>query len=261
MISEKIYGSERLDVVNESLKLIQNTKGLTYGTDAFLLAAFIRKAALGSVGCEIGSGTGIVSLLAASKGKIGRIYALEVQQSFAELCERNIELNGLSDRVVSFHGDARNVKPSDFGGELDVVFSNPPYMKTDSGKRNEHDEKYIARHEVCGDIESFCASASRLLRFGGLFYCVYRPDRMAELFSAMEKNSLEPKRMTFVYADSETEPSMMLVESKKGASHGMKITPPLLLHERDTDKSGKRHLTSEAEKIYESCSFENFGKG
>ena len=33
---------ERCDYVNDSLKLIQETDGLTFGTDALLLAAFIR---------------------------------------------------------------------------------------------------------------------------------------------------------------------------------------------------------------------------
>ena len=37
-----IAPDERIDVVNESLRLIQKKQGLTFGTDAFLLAAFIR---------------------------------------------------------------------------------------------------------------------------------------------------------------------------------------------------------------------------
>lgn len=259
MAETEIYEGERLDVVNEDLRLIQKKNGLTFGTDAYLLAAFIR-ASKKARGAELGSGTGIISLLCAAAGKLEKIYAVEVQREFALLNERNAVLNCLEDKLTAICADVRDIKVNDVDGELDIVFTNPPYMKVDCGKRNEHDEKFIARHEVCGDIGDFCAAASRLLRFGGAFYCVYRPDRMADLFAALRENRLEPKRMIPVCADSETPPSMILIEAKKGASCGMKLDSALFLHNAHGDKSGKRELSDAAKKIYETCSFEHFGK-
>ncbi|MBQ8207836.1 MAG: methyltransferase [Clostridia bacterium] len=256
-MTDTIYEGERLDNVNENLRLIQKINGLTFGTDAYLLAAFIRPSKH-SRAAELGSGTGIISLLCAARDKFDKIYAAEVQSEFADLCQRNADLNDLKEKIIPICADVRELRSENLGGELDAVFSNPPYMRTDSGKRNEHDAKFIARHEVCGGIGDFCAAAARLLRYGGIFYCVYRPDRMTDLFSALRENKLEPKRMTFVCADAETEPSMILVESKKGASTGLKFTPPLLLHTSDGDKSGNRTLTKEAERIYANCSFEEF---
>lgn len=252
-----IQDGERLDCVNESLKLIQKKDGLTFGTDAYLLAAFIRESKY-SRAAEFGSGTGIITLLCAAKNKFNKIFAAEVQEDFAELCERNININGLGDKITSLCTDVRRLRPEMTEGELDAVFTNPPYMRSDSGKRNEHDEKFIARHEVCGNIWDFCAAGTRLLRYGGSFYCVYRPDRMSDLFAAMRENKLEPKRMTFVCADAETPPSMILVEAKKGGNTGLKITKPLLLHECDRDKSSRRSQTKDAERIYNTCSFDDF---
>ena len=57
---------ERLDKVNENLTLIQKKDGLTFGTDAFLLASFI-KSTPRKKAAELGSGTGIISLLLAEK--------------------------------------------------------------------------------------------------------------------------------------------------------------------------------------------------
>ncbi|MBE6538842.1 MAG: methyltransferase domain-containing protein [Ruminococcaceae bacterium] len=250
---------ERFDLVNEKLRLIQKKDGLTYGTDAYLLAAYIR-ASKKARAAELGSGTGIVSLLCAAREKLNKIYAIEIQEDFAELCKRNAKLNELEDKVVSVYADARTITPEMLGGEVDIVFSNPPYMKVDSGKRNEHDEKFIARHEVCGDIDDFCSSAAKILRYGGLFYCVYRPDRLSDLFSAMKKSRLEPKHMTFVSADKDTQPSIVLIEAKKGASTGLKITQNLLLHDVSDKNEKSRALTPEAEKIYENCSFDDFRK-
>lgn len=246
----EIFDGERLDGVNENLKLIQKTDGLTFGTDAYLLAAYMR-GAKNARGAELGSGSGIVSMLCTEKGKLAKIYAFEVQEDFAALTSRNAALNGFADRIKAVCADVRDVKSTDTDGEVDVVFTNPPYMKTNAGRRNENDGKYIARHEVCGNIGDFCAAANRLLRYGGLFYCVYRPDRLSDLISAMRENKLEPKKMTFVCADAAAPPSMVLVEAKKGGAAGLSVTPALLVY------SEASHLTEtdRFKKIYEDCAF------
>jgi tRNA1(Val) A37 N6-methylase TrmN6 len=249
-----VNSGETIDKVNENLTLSQRTDGLKYGTDAFLLASYIRNMPRARA-IELGGGTGIVSLLAASKGKLGKIYVCEIQPSFADLIDKNAKDNALEDKITVLCKDLRELSPNDTGGEVDVVFSNPPYMKTDSGKRNEADEKYIARHEVFGNIFDFCASASKMLKFGGLFYCVYRPDRLSELMAAMRSALLEPKRMTFVHSDTESESSMVLIEAKKGAAPSLKLTAPLILY-RDGSAVTPRIMSDAAQKIYDTCSFD-----
>ena len=242
---------ERLDKVNERLSLIQKKDGLTFGTDAFMLASFIKPCPNGHA-VELGAGTGIISLLLGARERFSKISALEIQKDFADLAERNVELNGMSERIRVLCLDVTATTASDVGGEADVVFSNPPYMKTDSGKRNESDYKYIARHEVCGDIDAFCAAAFRLLKHGGKFYAVWRPDRLTDIVAAMRKNRLEPKIMTFVHADSESSPSIVLISATKGGASGMKLTPPLLLY-NGKDRS---RMSEKAQKIYDTMSFE-----
>lgn len=220
---------ERLDVVNDQLKLIQNTSGLTFGTDALLLAGYV--SGKGGVGCELGAGSGIISMLLLARGKLERADAVEVQDKYAELVRRNAELNGLSDRLCGVHADIRAFGEA---GAYDTVYTNPPYMKTDSGKANVTDDKNIARHEIMGDIYDFCSAAKRLLRFGGSFYVVYRPDRLADLMDAMRENGLEPKRITFVHADTESESSMVLIMARRGGKCGAVLTPPLIIY---TDRS------------------------
>jgi tRNA1Val (adenine37-N6)-methyltransferase len=130
-------------------------------------------------------------------------------------------------------------------------------MKCTSGKRNESDEKYIARHEVCGNIADFCASASRLLKHGGKFVCVWRPDRLTDLLSAMHDARLEPKRMTFVHADAESEPCSVLIEAIKGGAPSVRVSKPLILYEAHTEGEKARRLTPTAKKIYNTCSFDD----
>ncbi len=247
-----LASDERLDNVNEKIDLIQKKDGLTFGTDAFLLASFI-KPAPSKTAVELGTGTGIISLLLAARDRFSKIKAIEIQEDFASLAKRNVLLNQMEQKIDVLCKDATKMSALDIGGEVDVVFTNPPYMKTDSGKRNQSDYKYIARHEVCGDINDFCAAAFKMLKHGGKFYAVWRPDRLTDLVCAMRKSRLEPKIITFVQADENSAPSMMLVSATKGGASGVILTPPVLLY--DTDQRDK--LSEQAQKIYDTMYFEH----
>lgn len=254
-MDDLILDGERIDEVNEKIRLIQKRHGLTFGTDAFLLAAYIG-AKKNAVAAELGCGTGIISLLLAARNKFSYIHAFEIQEAFASLTERNIRLNSLEERIFCRCADIRDISALDTGAEVDVVFSNPPYMLTDSGKRNAHEEKYIARHEVCGTIYDFCAAARRLLKHGGKFYCVWRPERLPDLLCAMRENKLEPKKMTFVHADTDTAPSIVLICATKGGAPSLSVGAPLILHESFSGEV-KRELSERAQKIYDTMSFED----
>ena len=223
--------NERLDYVNDDIELIQNTDGLTFGTDALLLAGYIGGKYQDAV--ELGGGTGIISMLLLARGKVSNINCIEIQEEFAELINRNAEHNGFSERLNAVCSDVRDYRPEK---ECELVFTNPPYMKTTSGKSNLDDKKNIARHEVAGSIYDFCTSGSKMLKFGGTFAAVYRPDRLIDLIDAMRKSSLEPKRITFVHANEKSEPSMVLVEAKKGGKCGLKLTRPLIIYKNTDNK-------------------------
>lgn len=216
---------ERHDFVNDKLTLIQETDGLTFGTDALLLAGYINGRY--KSGCEFGSGSGIISMLLLTREKLQSAVAIEVQEEYASLTRRNAELNGLDKRLQTVQSDIRDYKSD---REFDIIYTNPPYMKTDSGKKNTAEKKNIARHEVCGDIYDFCAVAGKMLKFGGCFAAVYRPDRLIDLIDAMRKSKIEPKRITLVHADTESEPSMALIEAKAGGKCGLLMTKPLIIY-------------------------------
>lgn len=244
---------ERIDRVNEHITLIQKKNGLTFGTDAYLLAAFapVMKNARAA---DLGSGTGIIPLLLLARQKVTQVHAFEIQPEFAELIRRNAAENGVSDKLFAHAADIRAVSAANTGGEVDAVFANPPYCRAGGGIVSAGDAKRIARHEVAGDIGDFCAAAARLLKYGGKFFCVFRPNRLADLVSALRGARLEPKKMTLVHADVDAEPSMLLLEARKGGAAELKITPPLILTEKCPD--GSRPMTPRAQKIYDTCSFD-----
>lgn len=260
MAEIELFDDETLTPVNDGLSLIQKKDGLTFGSDAYLLAAYVRRQSRAKA-ADLGSGTGIIPLLMLARDKVASVTALEVQPGFAGLIERNARLNSFEDRLSAVCADIREYKPGQglAGqglGSLDVVTANPPYMKT-SGRRNESERKYIARHEVMGGVADFCKAAARLLRNGGLFYVVWRPDRLGGLMSGLACAGLEPKRMTFVHSRAGLPPCLVLCEAKKEASEGLFVTPPLIMY---SDEPGRCEYTPGLAKIYETGDFDEHYK-
>ena len=218
----------RLDVVNDDLKLYQYRDGLTFGTDALLLAAYVRGDPAARA-VEFGGGTGIVSLLLAVRFKVGTILSLEAQEEYAALIEKNAALNGLSDRVTGVFGDLRDPSACP-GGDFDLVVTNPPYLRAGAGLSNASDRKNAARRELRGDISDFCRAAAGKLKTGGRFVAVYLPERLSDLLSAMRDAGIEAKRLTVVSSDPAATPSLVLVEGRRGGAPGLKMTRPLFLY-------------------------------
>ena len=263
---------ERAVEVGGKVRVIDNGRGLCWGTDAYLLAAFIRRRRraqdvgtdiAGQVhtprilrACELGSGCGVVSFLVAAHGKADTVTALEINGDACDRTRRGIPLNGLDGRVQVFRKDIREAKPEDAacGGRFDFVFANPPYI-AHPGLSGTDAVAEDARHENHGGIDDFCAAAARLLRSRGSFYVVFRPERVTDLLCALRAHRLEPKRMTFVYPDTASKPSLCLCEAALGAAAGLQMSPPAVFY-ADTQKTSPRTVTDTMAQIYETCSFD-----
>ena len=222
----------RTDKINDNLTLLQDENGFAFGTDALLLSAYLPTIPKGRA-LELGAGNGVVSLLAANRGKFATVYAVEIQPVSASLAKQNAEANGFSDRVIVIQKDLRMLHGEVENGTLDCVFSNPPYMKAGEGKKCADTARQLARHEENGTILDFCRIAAKLVKFGGSFVTVYRPDRLDALLDAIKQSGFAPKRMTMVYRDHLHSPSLVLTEAKRGGKEGLYCTPPLLLCETD----------------------------
>ncbi len=241
---------ERINRINDDVMLIESRDGLKFTTDAYLLSAYVRRPKGREIRmAELGAGTGVISLLIASRGTADYVMAYEVQPRFCDIIGRNIELNGMGDRIGVKCADVRELNEASEGCQYDCIFSNPPYMKAGSGRQNATDEKSVARHEIMGGIGDFCAAAARLTKFGGMFYVVYRPERTSELFSALTENGLEPKLLTYIHPDRDSRPSLLLCAARRGGNAGLTVTPPLVMFEDG------RKVSEKVKKIYESGTF------
>lgn len=242
----ELSNNERIDDLEfRGLKLIQNAEGFKFGVDAVLLSDFAKRLKKGSVVVDIGSGTGIISVLLCEKTNLKKIYGIEVQEEVAKICEKNIKLNHLENKFEVFNMNVKNIETKFSKGEIDVVVTNPPYKKEKSGLTSIDKVNLISRHEVECTLEDIIDKSSYLLKDLGQFYMVHRAERLVDIMCLLRKYRLEPKVLRFVHSKPGEKPNLVLVKAVKYAREYLKIEDPLYIYGDDGE------YTDEIYTIYE----------
>ena len=83
----------------KGLKIIQNRNWFCFGIDSILLSSFAKEAKPGSKILDLGTGTGIISILLAEKVKNSEIIGIEIQKEVAEMAKRSVKMNGLENKI------------------------------------------------------------------------------------------------------------------------------------------------------------------
>ena len=213
-------------------RFLQAGGAFPIGTDAVLLAHFASPPRTGRM-LDLGSGSGVISVLLALQQPGLQADGLELQPQAVETARRNAALNRLEERVRFVQGDLREVRIPERAGAYELVVSNPPYFPVGSGKAAAGEETAIAREERCCSLADVCAAAAYYTKWGGRFALVHRPERLAEIFVRMASSGLQPKRLRMVQPTAAAAPSLVLVEGRRGGRPGLSVEPPLILREAD----------------------------
>ncbi len=223
----------------------QNIQGYRYSIEPFLLADFIRLQAGFSV-LDVGTGCGVIPLLLTKRQPDLQITSVEVQESLYNLAVANIDQNGLTDRIELIHGDFTQVA-STLGKEIfDLIISNPPYRKVDTGRKNPNGEKAIARHEILLNLAAILEHSAPLLKPGGKIALAYPPLRLNETLTEMKRWELVPTRLRFIHGSRDADAKIFLVEGIKGTRPDCVVEAPLYVYENENS------YTEEMKHIYDS---------
>ncbi len=221
--------NEVIEDLGEGYRIIQNKSMFCYGTDAAVLSDFIVAKPKEKL-IDLCSGNGIIPILLCKKTRCSDITALEIQEEVCELAKKSVKLNNLTERVRVVNGDLREVKSKFPCGSFDVVTCNPPYMPAGTGKSNISESVNIARHEIMCTLEDVVKSAAYLVKNGGRFYMVHRAERLSDIIYLMRCSNLQPKKLTMIQANPESEPSLVLIETQKDRKSGLIITKPIYVN-------------------------------
>ena len=229
MINDLVKENERVDDLQNGYYIIQDPRKFCFGMDAVLLSGFAR-VKKGEKVLDMGTGTGIIPVLLASKTVGEHFTGLEIQEECAEMAARSVKYNNLEDRVSIRQGDIKEAVSIFGAASFHVVTCNPPYMIGQHGIQNDTSAKTIARHEVLCDLDDILRESAKILKQGGRFYMVHRPFRLAEIFSKMVAYHIEPKRMRLVYPFVDKEPNMVLIEGLRGGKSRLTVEKPLIVY-------------------------------
>lgn len=233
--------------------LAQQEGGYRFSLDSLLLASF---AAPGrrSHGIDLGCGCGVIGIGLLLRQPDLQIVGVELNPHSIKAAKENIVDLHLSGKLTIEEGDVADWRP---GKVVDFVVANPPYRELGTGRACQGQGRKAARFEDTGDFAGFARCAAVALKTRGKFSFVHLPERLPRLMADLAGVGLAPKRMRMVHGRSDETAKMVLMETVKAGHPGLKVEPPLVLHQG----TGKQtRLTDQA---LEFCPFLacNLGRG
>ena len=192
-------------------------------TDSMALADFANVQGAKTV-LDLGSGCGTLGLLLCARNERCHVTGVELDEAAHAAAEENIRRSRLDARMESICEDMRRV-PGLFGpGQFDCCISNPPYFSGGYAAR-----LASARREDACTLAQLMQCAAWALKYGGDFFLVHRPERLAEVLAVLRANRLEPKRLAFVKNKADGAPWLFLVEAQKNRKTGLRVEPDVLI--------------------------------
>ena len=145
----------------KQFSILQDKNVFRVGTDGVLLGALASCEAAFRV-LEVGTGTGLISLMTAQRNPRAEILALDINEKAVELAGQNFSNSPFRDRLSAEFFDFKNYISEE---KFDLILSNPPYFEQmDSSQKD-----VLARQQVELNFEQLIQNSSALLLENGLF--------------------------------------------------------------------------------------------
>ena len=206
-------------------------------TDSMVLADFVRLPKNKQI-LDLGSGCGTLGLLLCAKDPDCCITGIELHSHSHEAAEENIRRNNLLCRMKSICADLRQIPDLLKPGIFSVCVSNPPYFSGGPASLNNPN----ARRDDCCTSEDLFRSAAWALRYGGDFFLVHRPEKLAELCACGSRHQLELKRLRLVHHKPSGDVSLILMQFRKGGKCGHSWEKIHLFEEDGTPSEAHRRI-------------------
>lgn len=163
----------------KQFKIEQSKDVFRVGTDGVLLGALANVYGAFSV-LEVGTGTGLISLMLAQRNPQAHFLGLDINEDAAMLTKLNFENAPFHARLKNRHQDFKNFETEE---QFDLIVSNPPYFEESGSEKDK-----IARQTVELNFIQLISKASKLLSEGGIFSVII-PVEAGDVFVSIGKES------------------------------------------------------------------------
>ena len=217
----------------KNIEIVQDKEYVNFSLDSVLIPNFVDITKKTKMILDMCTGNAPIPLILSTKTD-AKIYAVELQREIYNLAKETIKINKLDNQIVLINNNIKNLKKIFNTETFDIITCNPPYFKKkEDSIINENIVKSIARHEIEMELEDVILISKALLKNEGSLVLVHRTDRLIEIIELMRKHNIEPKRMRLIYPKINTESNLVLIDGRKNGKKGLKILPPLYIHNDD----------------------------
>ena len=162
----------------QKFDIIQHENVFRVGTDGVLLGALCQVENAQKI-LEVGTGTGLISLMLAQRNANAKITALDLNEDAVKLAQENFKNALFSERLQVFHQDFKIFESQK---EYDFVVCNPPFFEENNSVKD-----ILARQQVELTFRSLIEKASEILSSEGIFSVII-PSESAQEFENLAED-------------------------------------------------------------------------
>jgi tRNA1Val (adenine37-N6)-methyltransferase len=158
---------------------------------------------------DIGTGTGLLSLMYTQKNSLAHIDAIEIDEGASTQAKENVASSPFAERINNIHHD---IKTFTFSKKYDCIISNPPFYEKEISSGNE--KKNIAHHHSGLLFEELLGIIKGTLSSSGTFYLMLPFKRNDEIKKIILKQDLFVSKIVFVKQSTKHSYFRMMVSGK-----------------------------------------------
>lgn len=187
----------------QKFSILQSKEVFRVGTDGLLLGALSSVNDVKNI-IEVGTGTGLISLMLAQRNREAQITAMDIDENAVRLAKENFKKSPFSKNLEAIYQDYKTFNPSE---RFDLIVSNPPYFATNSSSKD-----LWARQQIQLSFENLISKSASLLNADGLLSVIIPSDSKAEFVELGLKNNLFLQKEVVIFGIINSKPQRVVLE-------------------------------------------------
>lgn len=187
----------------------QDRCAMKIGTDGVLLGSWTSVKHNPFNVLDIGSGTGILSLMLAQRSSAQQIEAIEIDDNAYEQCAENFENSPWNDRLFCYHASLLEFV-EEVEDAFNLIICNPPFYSEDYKTKDK--SRDLARFNDAMPFKHIIYAVAHLLAEDGIFSIIIPKKEERDFIELASTIELYPQRILHVKGNPNSEVKRSLIE-------------------------------------------------